>query len=69
MHMHKYKVIGNSYLTENNTIAMPYVIETTNKTLNEMIKKYEKQDYWCKTDDSIFKVVQIIEITEKQEDE
>ena len=44
--MHKYKVMGNSYLTENNTIAMPYVIETTNKTLTEIIKKYEKQDYW-----------------------
>ena len=39
--MHKYKVIGNIYLTEGNTIAMPYVIEKTNKTLRDMIKKYE----------------------------
>lgn len=67
--MHKYKIMGNSYLTENNTIAMPYVIETTNKTLTEIIKKYEKQDYWCKTGNSIFKIVQIMEITETQEDE
>lgn len=67
--MHKYKVMGNSYLTENNTIAMPYVIETTNKTLAEIIKKYEKQDYWCRTDNSIFKVVQIMEITQVDENE
>lgn len=65
--MHKYKVMGSTYLTENKTIAMPYVIETTNKTLAEIIKKYEKQNYWCKTDNSIFKVVQIIEITEDDE--
>jgi hypothetical protein len=65
--MHKYKVMGSTYLTENHTIAMPYVIETTNKTLAEIIKKYEKQNYWCKTDNSIFKVVQILEITEDDE--
>ena len=65
--MHKYKVIGNIYLTEGNTIAMPYVIEKTNKTVREMIKKYENQDYWCKTDNSVFKVVQIIEITDDDE--